>query len=170
MNERSWSRKLWHRNWKWKHTRKLNVTILPSLFPKISVTFSSKTIQTNVVSKQAFKYINTLLGSICWCVDHRCGLGGSVTMRFRWWPNCFASSDVTPVVSDDVERSRPHAHSRNLLCQISGDQGRRFLLSHTEIRVNIRANGGFKPPQVFVGRSRGPSCPISVRAITSASH
>lgn len=75
MNERSWSRKLWHRNWKWKHTRKLNMTILPSLFPKISVTFSSKTIQTNSVSKQAFKYINTLCGSICWCVDHRCGLG-----------------------------------------------------------------------------------------------
>ncbi|KAI2661776.1 AN1-type zinc finger protein 5 [Labeo rohita] len=48
--------------------------------------------------------------------------------------NCCATGDVTPVVSDDVERSRPHAHSRNLLCQISVDQGRRFLLNHTEIR------------------------------------
>ncbi len=83
--------------------------------------------------------------------------------------NCCATGDVTPVVSDDVERSRPHAHSRNLLCQISVDQGRRFLLNHTEIRVNIRANGGFKSPQVSVGRSRGPRYPFCVRAITSAS-
>lgn len=74
--------------------------------------------------------------------------------------NSGVKGDVTPVVSDDVERSRPHAHSRNLFCQISVDQGRRFRLNHTEIRVNIRANGGFKLLQASVGRSRGPSCPF----------
>ncbi|XP_016421706.1 AN1-type zinc finger protein 5-like isoform X2 [Sinocyclocheilus rhinocerous] len=31
--------------------------------------------------------------------------------------NCCATGDVMPVVSDDAERSRPHAHSRNLPCQ-----------------------------------------------------
>ncbi len=124
------------------------------IFTKINV--------LNQINSMLYKYLAALLG---WT-----GLGDV------WWGfddgqkmNSWAKSDVTPVVSDDAERSRPHAHSRNLVCQISVDQGRRFRLNHTEIRVNIRANGGFKLLQASVGRSRGPSCPFCVRAITSAS-
>lgn len=150
------------------YTCKLHMTILP--FLTYLQLFIKKTFKPMFTQN---KHLNTYIHCMSW--EYLEALlvwpSGEVGWGFDdGQKNCCASGDVTPVVSDDVERSRPRAHSRNLLCQISGDQGRRFLLSHTEIRVNIRANGGFKPPQVFVGRSRGPSCPICVRAITSASH
>lgn len=150
------SRKLWHWNWKWKQTHSNKLHILPSL---IYLHFHPNYFfQPN---KLHAIYINTW--QHCWY-----GLdwtGGSVT-RFRCRPK---KGDVTPVVSNDVERSRPHAHSRNLPCQ--GFCGSRSSTSPQlhKIRVNIRANRGFKPTRVFVGRSRGPSCPFCVRAITSAS-